>query len=128
MVNNLSRRIGALKKISKISSFQTRLSVCTSLVTSKILYMIPLYCGCPDFLLNVLQTKQNEAMRIVTKKKWEVLGLRLTSTKQLLKECGYLSIKQMAYNYSVASVHKILVHCEPEYLHQVLTAALSSGV
>ena len=90
--------------------------------------MLPLYCGYLDFLLNILQTKQNEAMRIVTKKKWEIPGLRLTSTKQLLKECGYLSIKQMAYYYSVASVHKMLVHCEPEYLHEVLTAALSSGV
>ena len=33
----------------------------------------------------------------------------------------------MAYFYSVATVHKILVHKEPEYLHQVMMAALSSG-
>ena len=34
----------------------------------------------------------------------------------------------MAYFYSVAAVHKLLVHRAPEYLHQVVTGALASGV
>ena len=89
--------------------------------------MLPLYCGCPDYMLTALQLKQNEAMRLVTRKKWEVPGLQLTSTKELLRQCGYLSVRQMAYFYSVATVHKTLVHQEPEYLHQILTGALSSG-
>ena len=113
VIGNLGRRIGALKKIAKISSFRTRLSVCTSLVSSRIHYMLPLYCGYPDYMLSALQIKQNEAMRLVTRKKWEVAGLRLTSTRDLLRQCGYLSIRQMAYSYSVATVHKTLVHKEP---------------
>ena len=120
--------MGALKKISRIASFKTRLSVCTSLVMSKILYMLPLFSGCPDYMLAALQTKLNEAMRIVTKRKWEVLGLRLTSTKELLKQCGYLSVRQMASYHSISTVHKTIQNKQPEYLYQVLTEALRSGV
>ena len=34
----------------------------------------------------------------------------------------------MAYCHSVASVHKVLLHQTPWYLHQVLTTSLASGV
>ena len=64
VVSGLGRRIGALKAISRIASFQTRRSVCTALVMSRILYMLPLYAGCPDYMLTGLQTKLNEAMQI----------------------------------------------------------------
>ena len=49
-------------------------------------------------------------------------------TEELLQQCGYLSLHQMAYYHSVASVHKVLVHQAPVYLHQVLTRSLASGV
>ena len=112
----------------KVATLRTRLSVCTSLVLSRILYMLPLYAGCPDFLLTALQNKQNEAMRLVTNRKREVLGARLTSTRELLRQCGYMSVRQMAFYYSVATVRKTIVHKQPEYLHEVVTSALSSGV
>ena len=128
VVNSLAKRIGGLKKIIKISSFRTRLSVCTSLVMSRILYMLPLYSGCPEYILSALQTKQTEAMRIVTGRKWEVLGVRLTSTCELLKQCGYLSVRQMCYYYSVSTVHNIITYKQPEYMCSVLSEALQSGV
>ena len=128
VVSTLSKRVGALKLVSKIASFKTRLSVCSALVMSRILYMLPLYAGAPDYMLSALQTKQSEAMRWVTKRKWTVRGLRMTSNKELLSQCGYLSVKQMAYFYSVAAVHKTLKYNEPEYLHGVLAEALASGV
>ena len=89
---------------------------------------MPLYAGCPDFMLTALQNKQNEAMRLVTRRKWEVPGVRLTSTRELLRQCGYLSVRQMAYYHSVATVHKTIVHEQPEYLHKAVTTALTSGV
>ena len=38
-----------------------------------------------------------------------------------------MSVKQMAFYYSVAAVHKLLVNKQPEYLHQVVCEALASG-
>ena len=114
--------------ISKVASFKTRLSVCTALVVSKLLYMLPLYAGAPDYMLAALQRKLSEAMRVVTRRKWEVVGRRLTPTAELLSQCGYLSVRQMAYYHSVVAVHKVLVHQAPVYLHQVVQGALASGV
>ena len=128
VICSLSKRIGALKKIAKVSNFNTRLSVCSSLVISRILYMLPLYGGAPKYMLEAIQKKQCEAMRLVTRRKWEVLRRKMTSTKELLRQCNYLSVKQMIYFYSLATVHKALVHKTPEYIHQVLCKALSSGV
>ena len=128
VINSLGKRIGALKSIAKVANFKTRLSVCSSLVISRILYMLPLYGGAPEYMLEALQKKQCEAMRIVTRRKWEVLGRRMTSTKELLRQCNYLSVRQMIYFYSVATVHKTMENKMPEYLHEVLCKALSSGV
>ena len=128
VISAIASRIRALKMISKVSNFQTRLSVCSSLVVSKLLYMLPLYAGAPDYMLAALQRKLTEAMRVVTRRKWEVVGRRLTSTAELLSQCGYLSVKQMAYYHSVVAVRKVLVHQAPVYLHQVVQGALASGV
>ena len=128
VINSLTKRIGALKSIAKVSNFKTRLSVCSSLVISKILYMLPLYGGAPGYMLDAIQKKQCEAMRLVTRRKWEVKGRKMTSTRELLTQCNYLSVRQMAYFYSLATVHKALVHKTPEYIHQVLCKALESGV
>ena len=128
IVSSLNVRIGALKRISRLSSFKTRLSVCSSLVVSKILYVLPLYGGAPDYMMTALQRKMTAALRIVTRRKWDVRGRRLTSTAELLNQCGLLSVRQMVFFHSVAAVHKLLVHRAPEYLHTVVTSALASGV
>ena len=128
VLSSLSKRIGALKSISKVANFKTRLSVCSSLVMSRILYMLPVYGGAPEYMLDALQKKQSEAMRLVTRRKWKILGRKMNSTKELLKQCNYLSVRQMVYFYSVAAVHKTLVNETPEYLCNVLCKALESGV
>ena len=57
VLSSLSKRIGALKSIAKVSNFKTRLSVCSSLVMSRILYMLPLFGGAPNYMLDALQKK-----------------------------------------------------------------------
>ena len=79
-------------------------------------------------MLEAIQKKQCEAMRLVTKRRWEVKGRKMTSTKELLRQCNYMSVRQMIYFYSLATVHKALVQKTPEYIHQVLCKALTSGV
>ena len=128
LVSTLTTRISALKRISKVSSFKTRLEVCTALVISKILYVLPLCGGAPEFMLTAVQRKLNEAMRVVTRRRWEVLGRRLTSTADLLRQCGYLSVRQMVHYHSVALVKKVLLHRAPVHLYDVVCRALASGV
>ena len=125
---NLTRRINALKTISKVANFKTRLNVCSALIVSSITYMLPVYGGAPDYMLAAIQKKLNEAMRVVTRRRWEVVGRRLTTTEDLLRQCGYMSIRQMAYYYSVALAHKVLLNQAPVHLHQILRRALTSGV
>ena len=127
LVKSLNKRTGALKSLSKMASFKTRLSICSALIMSKILYMLPLYCGAPAYMMKALQKKQTEGLGIVTKRKWKYWGQSLVSTAELLKQCNYMSVKQMAFYYSVAAVHKLLVNKQPEYLHQVVCEALASG-
>ena len=90
--------------------------------------MLPVYGGAPEYMLEALQKKQSEAMRLVTRRKWKILGRKMNSTKELLKQCNYLSVRQMVYFYSVAAVHKTLVNETLEYLCNVLCKALESGV
>ena len=116
VISSLNTRISALKKVSRISSFKTRLSVCSALVVSKIIYMLPLYGGVPDYMVAALQKKLTDAMRVVTRRKWNVPSWRLTSTAELLQQCGYLSVKQIMFYHSVAMVHKVPVHQAPMYL------------
>ena len=127
VLSSLSKRVGALKSIAKVSNFKTRRSVCSSLVISRILYLLPLFGGAPNYMLDALQIKQNEAMRLVTKRKWGERG-KLLSTRELLKQCNFLSVRQMVYYHSVALVHKTLKNEAPEHLHDVLLKALTSGV
>ena len=90
--------------------------------------MLPLFGGAPEYMLQAIQKKQNEAMRLVVKRKWSERGTKLMSTKELLKQCNYLSVKQMVYYHSVAMVHKTLKQQAPVYLHDVLLKAMTSGV
>ena len=45
-----------------------------------------------------------------------------------MKQCNFLSVRQMVYYHSVALVHKTLKNEAPEHLHDVLLKALTSGV
>ena len=61
-------------------------------------------------MLNCLQVVQNEAARTVTKLN------RYTSTLELLKQTGWLSVRQMVFFYSVLMIHKIQNAGKPVYL------------
>ena len=53
LLKSLNRRAGALKKISSSATFKTR-------KMSKLIYLMPLWMGCEDYLINVLQVNLNK--------------------------------------------------------------------
>ena len=58
-------------------------------------------------MLGHLQVLQNKAARAVTGKSW------YTPTRQLLKECNWLNVKQLIFYQSVLLVHKVLLSGKP---------------
>ena len=83
---------------------------------SKLIYLMPVWSGCEDFLVRALQVIQNKAARSVTR-----LDYR-TPTRVLMQQCGWLSVRQLMVYHSVALLHKTLQHRSPLYLYQKITS------
>ena len=47
---------------------------------------------------------------------------RLTSTKVLLLQCGWLSVRQLMIYHSLVLLYKTIKHKKPEFLHQKVTS------
>ena len=122
LIKTLNQRIGALKQIKKAASFKAKLNIANGIIMSKILYLLPLYGGCPEYLISAIQSKQTEAMRHVTGKRWVVPGRQYVSTAELLKECGWLSVRQLNFYTTVLTVHKTIINRIPELLYEKLTS------
>ena len=82
---------------------------------SKLIYLMPLWAGCEDYLIKVLQVIQNKAARSVAK-----LGI-YTPTRVLLRTCGWLSVRQLMAYHSIVLLHKTLANKAPEYLYKKVT-------
>ena len=116
LLHSLNQRLGALKRVSRYASFRARLTIANGIFMSRLGYMIPLWSGCPDYLLRTLQIVQNEAARTVTKH-----GRRIP-VKQILRDCGWRSVKQEVFFQTVMQVHKVMMKKNPVYLYRNLTA------
>ena len=110
IIIQLNSRINGLSRLSTRADFKTRLMVANGIIMSKICYLIPLWGGCGQNLIHALQVQQNKAARIVTR------AANFTSTRRLLKECGWLSIKQLVLYHTILLVHKIILNKKPLYL------------
>ena len=115
MLKTLNKRVGALKKVSKIASFKSRKMIANGVILSSLIYLIPLWSGCESYLLNSLQIIQNKAARAVTK-----CGKR-TPIKSLLAQCGWMSVAQLSVYHSLVLVYKILTTKSPAYLYSKLS-------
>jgi hypothetical protein len=61
MDNSLNKRIGALKKISPVACFKARIYLANGIFMSKLIYLMPVWSGFEDYLVNSLQVCQNKA-------------------------------------------------------------------
>ena len=115
LIVQLNRRLGALKKISKVASFKTRLMIANGTFMSKLIYMIQLWSGCEKYLTTSLQILQNKVARTVTNH-----GLE-TPIKTLLQQCGWLSVNQLSCYHTLILQHKIIHTKSPTYLYEKLS-------
>ena len=54
LIKALKRRLAALKKITYIASFRTRKAVANGIFMSKLIYVMPLWSGCEEYLVKAL--------------------------------------------------------------------------
>ena len=109
----LTTRLGALKKISKVSSFKNRKMLANGIFLSKLSYLIALWGGCGIVLRKSLQVIQNKVARAVTRLDWS------TSPQVLLTQVGWLSVNQLTFYHSVLQVYKVKVSHTPRYLNNM---------
>ena len=97
LVKQLTTRLSALRTISKIAPFKTRLMIANGIFLSKLIFQISLWGGAEEYLLQALQIIQNKAARFVAQRN------RYTPVSELLRQCGWLSVRQLAFFHSVAA-------------------------
>ena len=119
IAKQITSRVNALRKISHSATFETRKMIANGIVISRLIYVIQLWGGTKDYLLQMLQVLQNKAARFVTK--CDVF----TSQKKLLLQCGWMSIKQLVEYHSLVLVYKTKSEQKPVFLHETLSKSFS---
>ena len=115
LLSSLNSRIGALKSLGKVASFKTRKLTADGIFMSKLTYLIELWGGCAEYLLDSLQKTQNRAARAVTRLDW------FTPSRELLNQCGWLSVRQLVVYHSVMLVFKIIKAESPRNIHSMFS-------
>ena len=89
--------------------------IANGIVLSRIIYVIQIWGGTNEYLMKMLQILQNKAARFVTK-----LDI-FTSQETLLKQCGWLNVKQLVEYHSLVLIFKARMEQKPVFLHRTLT-------
>ena len=110
LIKKLTTRLNGLTKVAKYAPFKSRLMVANGIFMSKLSYCMPLWSGCEKYLKSALQIVQNKAARLVTNS-----GPR-TPIKTMLKQCGWLSVNQLAIYHTMVLQYKTVQTRTPEYL------------
>ena len=79
---------------------------------SKLIYLMPVWMGCDDYLVHGLQVCQNKAARLVTKLD------KYTPSKVLMTQCGWLPVRQQLIFHSLVLLHKVFLQQTPTFLYQ----------
>ena len=88
---------------------------------SHLIYIVQIWGGCSQYLLDTLQILQNKAARQVTKLD------RYTPIKIILNQCNWLSVRQMIVYYDILMVFKIRKDKKPVYLYEKLSNRYAYG-
>ena len=111
IIKQINSRINAMKMLSNGDS-KTRLMVASAVIQSKLQYLMPLWGGAPDYLLNALQVQQLKAARLV----WGYQSY-YWSTEKLLNKCNWLYIKQQEFYSTTVLAHSIITRSSPYHIY-----------
>ena len=126
LLSSLTTRLNGLKCISKVASFKTRLKVANACFMSILTYMIAVWGGTEEYILNCVQVMQNKAARCVTK-----TNDFYTPTSELLDQCGWLSVRQLVFYHTVLQLWKTMRTKRPAHIYSQMeltrTRSASTG-
>ena len=116
VARQITFRINGLRKIARNSTFQTRLMIANGAVMSRFVYMISVWGGAQQYLLQGLQVQQLAAARIVCG-----FGSRFWSRRKLLTRVGWLSIRQLVHFHTVLQAFKIISAGKPAITQETIS-------
>ena len=111
LIKSLNTRLKALQQIKKVASFSQRLVIANGIFNSKVTFLISVWGGTEEYLLDSLQIIINKAMRVICN-----VG-KSVKIKELQRRTGWLSVRQAVMYHSL----------KPAYLHHKLSGALEAG-
>ena len=109
----LNTENGGYHENKNLLGFKNRKMITEGLLMSKASYLRLLWCGCAASVRRELQVLQNGVARMVTRRDWS------TPTRDLLHQCGWLSISQLGIYHSLLQVHKVKSSKGPTYLYNM---------
>ena len=57
----------AMKKISRVASFKTRKNIANGIFISKLIYLMPVWIGCDDYLTNHCRSARTRLLAVIDK-------------------------------------------------------------
>ena len=88
--------------------------IANGIFCSKLIFQISLWGGTEEYLLSSLQIVQNKAARCVARRG------KYTPIEELLKQCGWLSVRQLVFFHSVVQIYKTIKTTYPKYINSKL--------
>ena len=88
--------------------------IANGIFCSKLIFQISLWGGAADYLLSSLQIIQNKAARVVSTRD------KYTPVVELLRQCGWLSVRQLVFYHSVMQIYKTKQTSYPKYISDKL--------
>ena len=111
-MRQLTSRINGLKIISSSAGFSTRLMIANGAVQSRLVYLITVWGGSSQYLLRALQVQQLNAARTVCG-----FHSRWWSKSRLLKQVGWLSVRQLIFYHTALQAYKTMTTGVPRPLY-----------
>ena len=121
LAGKLKKRLTGLEKLKYVMSKFNKKSIVEGVFNSVLCYCLPLFGGCSQSEVSMLQVQQNRAARIVLS-----LPPR-TSRDFMFDKLHWLSVKQLIAYHTLITVFRIRQSKEPEYLAGILGRDNSSG-
>jgi len=110
LASNLKLRLAGLEKLKHVLNKANRNMIVRGVFDSILCYCLPLFGGCNYLELNMLQTLQNRAARIVLKlPPW-------SNRKTMFAELKWLTVRQLIVYHTLILVFKVRKFGHPEYL------------
>lgn len=120
LIKSLNKRLNALKQIRRVTSFSQRLAIANGIFNSKVVFLISVWGGTEQYLLQSLQIVVNKAMRVICN-----VG-KSVPVEELQRRLKWLSVRQAVAYHSLMVARRVLTTEQPKYLFLKLSEAIQN--